>query len=96
MPDSKLKFIEASMVTVNGAPQTLIVLVLSTVINPQVQNYLEQHMMKCLNPKVTLLNSRPGSSRQRPSLLRRMSVKGAIKKTRSIINDGNFLNYFPT
>ncbi|XP_054267572.1 probable phosphorylase b kinase regulatory subunit alpha isoform X2 [Macrosteles quadrilineatus] len=52
-------------------------------LNPQVEQYLEQHMMRTLTQKTSLLK-RPVS---RPrNLRRRMSVKGAIKKTRSIIN----------
>lgn len=52
-------------------------------LNPQVEQYLEEHMMKCLSSRTTLL-ARP-LSRNRV-IRRRMSVKGAIKKTRSIIN----------
>ncbi|KAG8245898.1 Phosphorylase b kinase regulatory subunit alpha [Homalodisca vitripennis] len=52
-------------------------------LNPQVEQYLEEHMMKCLTQKSTLLK-RPVSRNR--TLRRRMSVKGAIKKTRSIIN----------
>lgn len=52
-------------------------------LNPQVEQYLEEHMMKCLTQKTTLLKRPVARSK---SLRRRMSVKGAIKKTRSIIN----------
>lgn len=58
-------------------------------LNPQVEQYLEEHMMKCLNQKTTLLK-RPVARGK--NLRRRMSVKGAIKKTRSIINIER--NYF--
>ncbi|XP_073998060.1 probable phosphorylase b kinase regulatory subunit alpha isoform X1 [Rhodnius prolixus] len=53
-------------------------------LNPEVQLYLEQHIMKCINAKMNLL-SKSGAKKANPSLRRRMSVKGAIKKTRAII-----------
>uniref|UniRef100_A0A023F525 Phosphorylase b kinase regulatory subunit n=1 Tax=Triatoma infestans TaxID=30076 RepID=A0A023F525_TRIIF len=53
-------------------------------LNPEVQLYLEQHTVKCINAKMHLL-SKSGSKKAKPSLRRRMSVKGAIKKTRAII-----------
>lgn len=40
--------------------------------------------MKCINAKMNLL-SKSGAKKANPSLRRRMSVKGAIKKTRAII-----------
>ncbi|XP_046394617.1 probable phosphorylase b kinase regulatory subunit alpha isoform X3 [Ischnura elegans] len=51
-------------------------------LNPQVSKYLEEHLLKSLAPKTHLLGkpSIRGSNAPR----RRMSVKGAIKKTRSI------------
>lgn len=59
-------------------------------LNPQVEQYLEEHMMKCLTQKTTLLKRPVARGKM---LRRRMSVKGAIKKTRSIINIER--NYFP-
>uniref|UniRef100_A0A1B6CQD3 Phosphorylase b kinase regulatory subunit n=1 Tax=Clastoptera arizonana TaxID=38151 RepID=A0A1B6CQD3_9HEMI len=52
-------------------------------LNPQVEQYLDEHMMKSLTQRTSLL-TRPLSRNK--VLRRRMSVKGAIKKTRSIIN----------
>lgn len=51
-------------------------------LNPQVQTYLEEHLLKSLAPRSQLLN-RP-AIRKGSTMRRRMSVKGAIKKTRSI------------
>jgi hypothetical protein len=51
-------------------------------LNPQVQTYLEEHLLKSLTPRSQLLN-RP-AIRKGSTMRRRMSVKGAIKKTRSI------------
>ncbi|XP_026671676.1 probable phosphorylase b kinase regulatory subunit alpha [Ceratina calcarata] len=51
-------------------------------LNPQVQQYLEEHLMRALPHRTGLLN-RP-IIRTSKYLKRRMSVKGAIKKTRSI------------
>lgn len=51
-------------------------------LNPQVQIYLEEHLLKSLTPRSQLLN-RP-AIRKGGAMRRRMSVKGAIKKTRSI------------
>uniref|UniRef100_A0A0A9Y4T2 Phosphorylase b kinase regulatory subunit n=1 Tax=Lygus hesperus TaxID=30085 RepID=A0A0A9Y4T2_LYGHE len=53
-------------------------------LNPEVQKYLESQLDKSLNLKIELLPTR-APTRHRPSLRRRMSVKGAIKKTRAII-----------
>lgn len=44
--------------------------------------YLEEHLLKSLTPRSQLLN-RP-AVRKVSTVRRRMSVKGAIKKTRSI------------
>lgn len=52
-------------------------------LNPQVHQYLEEHLMKTLSTKSSLLVA-PGSSRRGRYLKRRMSVRGAIKKTRTI------------
>ncbi|KAK9508861.1 hypothetical protein O3M35_006320 [Rhynocoris fuscipes] len=53
-------------------------------LNPEVQYYLEQHAMKAVNAKMNLL-AKTGTKKTKLSLKRRMSVKGAIKKTRAII-----------
>nr|XP_018905270.1 PREDICTED: probable phosphorylase b kinase regulatory subunit alpha isoform X2 [Bemisia tabaci] len=52
-------------------------------LNLQVEQYLEEHLLKCMSSKSSLLNCRAAQNSK--SLKRRMSVKGAIKKTRSII-----------
>ncbi|EZA52666.1 putative phosphorylase b kinase regulatory subunit alpha [Ooceraea biroi] len=52
-------------------------------LNPQIQQYLEEHLMRPF-PHRTGLLSKQGSTRSAKNLRRRMSVKGAIKKTRSI------------
>lgn len=51
-------------------------------LNPNVQAYLDEHLLRSFNQKSTL-TMKAGSLRSR-NLRRRMSVKGAIKKTRSI------------
>ncbi|KAK0083395.1 hypothetical protein PV325_008847 [Microctonus aethiopoides] len=51
-------------------------------LNPQVAQYLEEHLMRSFPNRSGLLN-RP-AIRSGKNLRRRMSVKGAIKKTRSI------------
>ncbi|KAJ4450781.1 hypothetical protein ANN_02211 [Periplaneta americana] len=56
-------------------------------LNPQVQTYLEEHLLKSLTPRSQLLN-RP-AIRKGSTMRRRMSVKGAIKKTRSIAVERN-------
>ncbi|KAM0733482.1 putative phosphorylase b kinase regulatory subunit alpha [Formica fusca] len=52
-------------------------------LNPQIQQYLEEHLMRPFPHRTGLLN-KPGPIRTGKSLRRKMSVKGAIKKTRSI------------
>ncbi|KAJ1521683.1 hypothetical protein ONE63_003326 [Megalurothrips usitatus] len=52
-------------------------------LNPQVEKYLEEHMMKSLAQRSQLLTKTANDRKK--NLRRRMSVKGAIKKTRSII-----------
>lgn len=54
-------------------------------LNPQVEQYLDEHMMKS-SPRSSFLVRNNPISRNRMSTRRRMSVKGAIKKTRSIIH----------
>ncbi|XP_050677140.1 probable phosphorylase b kinase regulatory subunit alpha isoform X4 [Leptidea sinapis] len=58
-------------------------------LNPQVQSYLEEHLLKSFSNKFSFM-SRPSGSRSR-TLRRRMSVRGAIKKTRSINVDSDTL-----
>ncbi|XP_063909483.1 probable phosphorylase b kinase regulatory subunit alpha isoform X2 [Zophobas morio] len=52
-------------------------------LNPQVRQYLEDHLVKSLSSKSSLLLHSGGRNRSK-HLKRRMSVRGAIKKTRSI------------
>ncbi|XP_048480950.1 probable phosphorylase b kinase regulatory subunit alpha isoform X1 [Plutella xylostella] len=58
-------------------------------LNPQVQSYLEQHLLKSFSNKVSVLSHRGGAPAR--GLRRRMSVRGAIKKTRSINVDSETL-----
>ncbi|KAJ9596970.1 hypothetical protein L9F63_012000, partial [Diploptera punctata] len=58
-------------------------------LNPQVQSYLEEHLLKSLTPRSQLLTR--SSVRKGNTLRRRMSVKGAIKKTRSIAVEPDIL-----
>ncbi|CAK1551687.1 unnamed protein product [Leptosia nina] len=58
-------------------------------LNPQVQSYLEEHLLKSFSNKFNFI-TRPTGSRSR-TLRRRMSVRGAIKKTRSINVDSETL-----
>lgn len=61
-------------------------------LNPQVEQYLAEYITKPLNPPSSLLA--PSGAKSGRPLQRRMSVKGAIKKTRSIIcTDGNIKHY---
>ncbi|XP_019697325.1 probable phosphorylase b kinase regulatory subunit alpha isoform X3 [Harpegnathos saltator] len=53
-------------------------------LNPQVQQYLEEHLMRPFPHRTGLLSSKQGLTRTGKNIRRRMSVKGAIKKTRSI------------
>ncbi|CAK1578214.1 unnamed protein product [Parnassius mnemosyne] len=59
-------------------------------LNPQVQSYLEEHLLKSLSNKLSFL-SRPTGAPNAKILRRRMSVKGAIKKTRCINVDSDTL-----
>ncbi|XP_075211551.1 putative phosphorylase b kinase regulatory subunit alpha isoform X2 [Lycorma delicatula] len=52
-------------------------------LNPQVEQYLDEHLMKSSHRSSLLVKP---TSKHRMNPRRRMSVKGAIKKTRSIIN----------
>nr|XP_037870704.1 probable phosphorylase b kinase regulatory subunit alpha isoform X2 [Bombyx mori] len=59
-------------------------------LNPQVQCYLEEHLLKSFSNKMSVLQRVPGAKHGR-ALRRRMSVRGAIKKTRSINVDSDTL-----
>jgi phosphorylase kinase alpha/beta subunit len=59
-------------------------------LNPAVQAYLDEHLLRSLTTKNALL-MRGASGRGPRNLRRRMSVKGAIKKTRSINVDSDTL-----
>ncbi|XP_052737925.1 probable phosphorylase b kinase regulatory subunit alpha isoform X1 [Bicyclus anynana] len=59
-------------------------------LNPQVHSYLEDHLLKSFSNKFSFL-SRPTVARNSRMLRRRMSVRGAIKKTRSINVDSETL-----
>ncbi|XP_072403289.1 probable phosphorylase b kinase regulatory subunit alpha isoform X3 [Diabrotica undecimpunctata] len=59
-------------------------------LNPQVQQYMEEHAVKTLSHKYSLLTvSRVGPKNKH--LMRKMSVRGAVKKTRSINVDSETL-----
>ncbi|VEN63546.1 unnamed protein product [Callosobruchus maculatus] len=60
-------------------------------LNHQVQQYLEEHSVRTLSQKCMLLNAGRTSVKGRHLLKRRMSVKGAVKKTRSINVDSETL-----
>lgn len=55
-------------------------------LNPDVQAYLNEHLFRSFSHKSTV-NVRQTTVRPRHQLRRRMSCKGAIKKTRSINAD---------
>ncbi|XP_050302994.1 probable phosphorylase b kinase regulatory subunit alpha isoform X1 [Anthonomus grandis grandis] len=61
-------------------------------LNPQVYRYLEEHLQKSLSHKSALLTPTTPRRHNRHLLKRRMSVRGAVKKTRSINVDA--LNYW--
>ncbi|XP_018331758.1 probable phosphorylase b kinase regulatory subunit alpha isoform X1 [Agrilus planipennis] len=58
-------------------------------LNAQVQTYLEGHMMKSLSTKSALLNAALNGKGR--TIKRKMSVRGTIKKTRSINVDSETL-----
>lgn len=60
-------------------------------LHPDVQTYLDEHLLRSFSHRNTM-NLRGGQLRPR-HLRRRMSCKGAIKKTRSINVDCKY-NYF--
>lgn len=59
-------------------------------MNPQVEKYLNEHMVKSMTqrPRLMIPHNRRGS--KPVSVQRKQSVRGAIKKTRSIAVDGIF------
>ncbi|XP_032668078.1 probable phosphorylase b kinase regulatory subunit alpha isoform X3 [Odontomachus brunneus] len=59
-------------------------------LNPQVHQYLEEHLMRSFPHRTGLLNKQ-GPTRTGKNVRRRMSVKGAIKKTRSIAVEPDIL-----
>lgn len=58
-------------------------------LNQEVQVYLDEHLMRSFSTRHNI-NMRASFGRSNRSLRRRMSVKGAIKKTRSINVDSKF------
>ncbi|XP_031338825.1 probable phosphorylase b kinase regulatory subunit alpha isoform X4 [Photinus pyralis] len=60
-------------------------------LNTQVRQYLEEHLMKTLSTKSFLLNTSALTSKKSRYIKRKMSVRGAIKKTRSINVDSETL-----
>ncbi|XP_055522967.1 probable phosphorylase b kinase regulatory subunit alpha isoform X4 [Wyeomyia smithii] len=59
-------------------------------LNPSVQSYLEEHLLRSFSHRTSTTSIRSSGLRPR-NLRRRMSVKGAIKKTRSINVDSETL-----
>lgn len=57
-------------------------------LNPQVEKYLEEHLFKSLSSKSTILESPASGKSKVKHLKRKMSIRGAVKKTRSINIDG--------
>lgn len=53
------------------------------------EQYLDQHIVKSFTNQSTLLTRMPSRNAK---IKRKMSVKGAIKKTRSFMLDGDILN----
>ncbi|KAK5643763.1 hypothetical protein RI129_007608 [Pyrocoelia pectoralis] len=60
-------------------------------LNTQVRQYLEEHLMKTLSTRSFLLNTSALTSKKSRHIKRKMSVRGAIKKTRSINVDSETL-----
>nr|CAD7576858.1 unnamed protein product [Timema californicum] len=82
---SEIYFLKSSWQNMLGRP--LVVMAMRRIhlgLNPQVQKYLEDHLLKSLVPRPQLLNR--AVVRKGKMLKRKMSVRGAIKKTRSIIS----------
>lgn len=61
-------------------------------LNPSVQAYLDEHLLRAFSHRQTV-NVKTSSLKPR-QLRRRMSCKGAIKKTRSINVDGRLTHNF--
>ncbi|CAH1104784.1 unnamed protein product [Psylliodes chrysocephalus] len=59
-------------------------------LHPQVQQYMEEHSVKSLSTKYSLLTVNRVAPKNR-HLIRKMSVRGAVKKTRSINVDSETL-----
>jgi phosphorylase kinase alpha/beta subunit len=57
-------------------------------LNTEVEQYLDEHIIKSFTNQSTLLTRMPSKNLK---IKRKMSVKGAIKKTRSFMLDGNFI-----
>ncbi|KAF5285006.1 hypothetical protein FQR65_LT02318 [Abscondita terminalis] len=60
-------------------------------LNTQVRQYLEEHLIKTLATRSFLLNTSALTTRKIRNVKRKMSVRGAIKKTRSINVDSETL-----
>lgn len=60
-------------------------------LNTQVRQYLEEHLIKNLSTRSFLLNASALTTRKMRNVKRKMSVRGAIKKTRSINVDSETL-----
>lgn len=77
LPDSEYQII----------PQFLLLIVIFFLmfseLHPQVQQYMEEHSVKSLSTKYSLLTVNRVAPKNR-HLIRKMSVRGAVKKTRSI------------
>jgi len=57
-------------------------------LNTEVEQYLNEHIVKSFTNQSTLLTR---MSNKNTKIKRKMSVKGAIKKTRSFMLDGDYI-----
>lgn len=57
-------------------------------LNTEVEQYLDEHIVKSFTNQSTLLTCMPSKNAK---IKRKMSVKGAIKKTRSFMLDGKYI-----
>jgi len=57
-------------------------------LNTEVEQYLDEHTFKSFTNQSTLLTRMPSKNTK---IKRKMSVKGAIKKTRSFMLDGEYI-----
>lgn len=57
-------------------------------LNTEVEQYLDEHTFKSFTNQSTLLTRMPNKNTK---IKRKMSVKGAIKKTRSFMLDGEYI-----